>query len=78
MPRDGSHAHNAPELGDDMHNIVHGAGNEPQTDHVARAEKTAPMPEPEHGEAIEGLPASGGHSSGLSQGPTAGQGKGPK
>jgi len=29
MPRDGSHAQNAPELGDDNHNIIHGAGKEP-------------------------------------------------
>ncbi|KAJ1326959.1 hypothetical protein MN608_08408 [Microdochium nivale] len=75
MPRDGSHAQNAPELGDDLHNIVHGAGKEPTTDHVDRADKTAPMPEPEKGEALEGLPASGGGSQGLAKGPDAGQGR---
>lgn len=45
-----------------------------QSDHVARADKTAPMPELEEGAAIPGLGASGGGSSGLSEGPDAGQG----
>ncbi len=44
---------------------------------VERADKTAPLPEHEQGGAIPGLNASGGGSQGLSQGPNAGQGKGP-
>ncbi|RYO94921.1 hypothetical protein DL766_001224 [Monosporascus sp. MC13-8B] len=77
MPRDGSgRAHNAQDLGHETdHNIVHGAtGNVPQDSHVARANKTAPMPEPEHGAGIQGMNASGGQSQGLAQGPDAGQG----
>ncbi|GKT42750.1 uncharacterized protein ColSpa_02931 [Colletotrichum spaethianum] len=71
MPRDGSgHSHNAIETG---HNIIHGAG-EVKDPHVNRADKTAPLPEGEKGLAIEGLPASGGQSQGLAQGPDAGQG----
>ena len=45
-----------------------------QSDHVDRADKTAPMPEVEKGAAIEGMNASGGGSSGVSSGPEAGQG----
>jgi hypothetical protein len=45
-----------------------------KSDHVARADKTAEFPEHEHGESLKGLPASGGTSAGLSQGPDAGQG----
>lgn len=44
---------------------------------VDRADKTAPLPEHEHGGAIPGMNASGGGSQGLAQGPHAGQGKGP-
>ncbi|KAH8647787.1 hypothetical protein BX600DRAFT_518203 [Xylariales sp. PMI_506] len=59
------------------HNIIHGAGNEPKSDHVARADHTAPMPEYEKGAALEGMPGGAGHSQGLAQGPNRGQGKGP-
>ncbi|KAK7957016.1 uncharacterized protein PG986_006238 [Apiospora aurea] len=70
MPRDGSgRAHNAQDLYPETdHHIVHGAGKDPQGDHVARADKTAPMPEHEKGEALEGVPASGGSSKGPDQG----------
>jgi hypothetical protein len=44
------------------------------TPHVARADKTAPPPEPEKGDGLEGLPASGGGSQGIAQGPNVGQG----
>ncbi|KAF6832871.1 hypothetical protein CMUS01_06743 [Colletotrichum musicola] len=71
MPRDGSGASdNAMEAG---HNIVHGAGAEKST-HVDRADKTAPLPEKEEGNAIKGMPASGGSSQGLAQGPNVGHG----
>ncbi|EGZ76555.1 glutathione S-transferase [Neurospora tetrasperma FGSC 2509] len=59
------------------HDIIHGAGWEPTT-RVPRADKTAPLPEPEHGLAIPGLPASGGSCQGLTRGPEAGQGHGSK
>ena len=35
-----------------------------QPDHVARADKTAPLPEPEKGAALEGMNAAGGSNSG--------------
>ncbi|KAL0475359.1 hypothetical protein QR685DRAFT_559334 [Neurospora intermedia] len=61
------------------HDIIHGAGWEPlSTTRVPRADKTAPLPEPEHGLAIPGLPASGGSCQGLTRGPEAGQGHGSK
>lgn len=41
---------------------------QPTTDHVARADKTAPLPEPEKGAAIEGLSASGGGDKYTAQG----------
>ncbi|QDS75490.1 hypothetical protein FKW77_004647 [Venturia effusa] len=67
MPRDGSGtADNA--TGPPGHDIIHGTGKEPTTDHVARADKTAPLPEPEKGAAIEGLPASGGGDKYAAQG----------
>ncbi|KAK7981717.1 hypothetical protein PG996_009407 [Apiospora saccharicola] len=70
MPRDGSgRSHNAveedPALG---HDIAHGVGKDPMGDKVARADKTAPMPEPEKGEAIDGKDASGGKVEGKNQG----------
>ncbi|TDZ20037.1 hypothetical protein Cob_v006881 [Colletotrichum orbiculare MAFF 240422] len=71
MPRDGSgRSHNAVEAD---HDIVHGAGEVKDT-HVDRADKTAPLPEGEKGNAIPGLNASGGSSQGLAQGPNVGQG----
>jgi len=71
MPRNGDgHSDNSIESG---HEVIHGAGKETSS-HVDRADNTAPMPEVEKGGAIEGLSASGGGSSGLSQGPDAGQG----
>ncbi|KAK0730324.1 hypothetical protein B0H67DRAFT_638837 [Lasiosphaeris hirsuta] len=59
--------------GEEPQNIIHGAGTETST-HVARADKTAPMPEHEKGEALEGMNASGGQSQGLAKGPERGQG----
>jgi hypothetical protein len=47
-----------------------------QTSHVPRADKTAPLPEHEHGKALEGMNASGGQSQGIKHGDTVGQGKG--
>ncbi|KIW08044.1 uncharacterized protein PV09_00988 [Verruconis gallopava] len=72
MPRQGSGhiSHNAEETG---HDVIHGTGQD-KSDHVDRADKTAPMPEHEKGSAIEGMNASGGGSSGISQGLEAGQG----
>ncbi|KAK4198895.1 hypothetical protein QBC40DRAFT_340946 [Triangularia verruculosa] len=57
--------------------IAHGIGDQKLPSKVARADKTAPLPEQEHGAGIPGMNASGGTSQGLSQGPYAGQGKGP-
>ncbi|KAI0015752.1 hypothetical protein F4780DRAFT_783886 [Xylariomycetidae sp. FL0641] len=75
MPRDGSgHGDNAMELSKEYdHDIAHGTG-EVKDSHVARADKTAPMPEAEHGKALKDMPASGGQSQGLAQGPDRGQG----
>lgn len=57
-------AHNATEESKEFeHNITHGAGTE-QPDHVARADKTAPMPEPEKGAAMEGVNAAAGSNKG--------------
>ncbi|KAI0173221.1 hypothetical protein GGR52DRAFT_377473 [Hypoxylon sp. FL1284] len=76
MPRDGSgRAHNAQDLYPETdHNIIHGSGNEPKDTHVARADKTAELPEHEHGAGLPDTPASGGQSQGLAQGPDRGQG----
>ncbi|OTB03819.1 hypothetical protein M426DRAFT_321317 [Hypoxylon sp. CI-4A] len=76
MPRDGSgRADNAQDLSPETdHNIIHGAGNERTTSHVARADKTAELPEHEDGAGLKGLNASGGQSQGLAQGPDRGQG----
>ncbi|KAJ9155497.1 hypothetical protein NKR23_g1871 [Pleurostoma richardsiae] len=74
MPRQGEGhiAHNAVEAG---HDIVHGAGDE-KTPHVARADKTAPLPEKDDkGLGLKDASASGGQSQGLAQGPDVGQGK---
>ncbi|KAJ2903269.1 basic leucine zipper protein [Zalerion maritima] len=73
MPRNGEGhiADNAVEAG---HNIVHGAGDANAGTHVDRADKTAPLPETEKGQALEGMNASGGQSQGLAKGPDAGQG----
>ncbi|KAK4135838.1 hypothetical protein BT67DRAFT_400199 [Trichocladium antarcticum] len=65
MPRQGDgSSDNATEAG---HNIVHGAGKEEST-RVARADKTAPMPEPEKGAGLQGENASAGQSKGKDQG----------
>lgn len=45
-----------------------------QSLHVDRADKTAPLPEPGKGMALQGMNASGGTSQGLAQGPDRGQG----
>ncbi|KAI1206095.1 uncharacterized protein F4807DRAFT_245238 [Annulohypoxylon truncatum] len=67
MPREGSgRAHNAQDLSPETdHNIIHGTGNEPKTSHVARADKTAELPEHEHGAGLKETNASGGQSQGL-------------
>ncbi|GAB0136227.1 hypothetical protein EsDP_00004538 [Epichloe bromicola] len=75
MPRpgDGS-SHNGPfeEAG---HDIAHGVGAV-DTDKVARADKTAPMPKglQEKGAGLEGMNASGGQSQGIKKGDGVGQG----
>ncbi|KAI0592872.1 hypothetical protein F4775DRAFT_60789 [Biscogniauxia sp. FL1348] len=77
MPREGSgRAHNAQDqYPETQHDIIHGAaGDAPKDSHVERADKTAPLPEHEHGQALEGLPGAAGHSQGLAQGPDRGQG----
>lgn len=45
-----------------------------QPNEVAGTKKAAPMPEPEKGAGLEGVPASGGSSQGLKQGSNVGQG----
>ncbi|KAI0397850.1 hypothetical protein F5Y17DRAFT_293846 [Xylariaceae sp. FL0594] len=77
MPRDGSgRAHNAQDVTSETdHHIVHGADNKvPIDDKVARADKTAPMPEHEPGLALKDMPSSGGSSQGLARGSDVGQG----
>ncbi|KAK4156777.1 hypothetical protein C8A00DRAFT_30327 [Chaetomidium leptoderma] len=65
MPRQGDgSADNKIDAG---HNIIHGAGQEKST-RVSRADKTAPMPEPSKGAALEKTPASAGKSEGTDQG----------
>ncbi|KAI1073692.1 hypothetical protein F5B20DRAFT_497349 [Whalleya microplaca] len=77
MPRDGSgRAHNAQDLSSETdHDIIHGAGKEPKDDHVARAGKTAELPEYKHGKELEGVNDSAGQSQGLAQGPDRGRGE---
>ncbi|CAG9940647.1 unnamed protein product [Clonostachys rosea f. rosea IK726] len=74
MPRhgDGS-SDNGPIEGTD-HNIAHGSGNKNLGDKVARADKTAPLPEAEHGQGLQDANASGGQSQGLAKGDNVGQG----
>ncbi len=43
-------------------------------DHVARADKTAPLPEGEKGFGLPDANASGGQSQGIKKGPNVGQG----
>ncbi|KAK1758677.1 hypothetical protein QBC47DRAFT_399571 [Echria macrotheca] len=66
MPRqgDGSSDNAIPK---DLPNIIHGAGPETDT-HVSRADKTAPLPEPEKGAGLQDMPASAGDSKGKNQG----------
>jgi len=47
--------------------IVHGAGTKKLPDHVDRADNTAPKPEVEKGEALEGFDAAAGASQPASQ-----------
>ncbi|KAF4509941.1 hypothetical protein G6O67_001875 [Ophiocordyceps sinensis] len=73
MPRNGDESsHNGP-FDEARQEIAHGVGHA-DTDKVARADKTAPVPEPEKGRAVEGLDASGGQSQGIKRGPHVGQG----
>jgi hypothetical protein len=44
------------------------------SDKVDRADKTAPLPEPEKGLGLPDANASGGQSQGLARGPNVGQG----
>ncbi|KAI1440368.1 hypothetical protein F5Y02DRAFT_423080 [Annulohypoxylon stygium] len=71
MPREGSgRAHNAQDLSPETdHNIIHGIGNEPKDLHVARADKTAELPQHEHGAGLRGVDASGGQSQGSQRDP---------
>jgi hypothetical protein len=75
MPRNGDGSSDNGPMAEDTHTLAHGTGNE-QTSHVPRADKTAPLPEHEHGQALEGMNASGGQSQGIKHGDTVGQGKG--
>ncbi|KAI2464267.1 hypothetical protein F4781DRAFT_436582 [Annulohypoxylon bovei var. microspora] len=78
MPREGSgRAHNAQDLSSESdHNIIHGVGNEPKNSHVARADKTAELPEHERGAGLTVTNASGGQSRSLVAGdPKSGQGE---
>ncbi|KAE9992153.1 hypothetical protein EG327_009886 [Venturia inaequalis] len=68
MPRDGSGTADNATAGEPTHDIIHGTGKEPTSDHVARADKTAPLPEVEKGAAIPGLAASGGGDKYTAQG----------
>ncbi|KAF3765163.1 hypothetical protein M406DRAFT_322927 [Cryphonectria parasitica EP155] len=72
MPRQGEGhiAHNAVDA--NVNQIAHGAGKDLPNE-VAGTKKAAPMPEPEKGAALEGVPASGGSSQGLKKGPDVGQ-----
>ncbi|KAF1987238.1 hypothetical protein K402DRAFT_392936 [Aulographum hederae CBS 113979] len=72
MPRNGDgSSDNGPIEG---HTIAVGAGgSEPESSIVDRASKTAPMPEFEKGDAVEGMNASGGGSTGI--GGHTGQGR---
>ncbi|TKA26125.1 hypothetical protein B0A50_04621 [Salinomyces thailandicus] len=75
MPRDGSGASdNVVEAGE---NQVHGAsGNDaPASSGVDKSSKAAPPPTAEKGDALEGMPASGGGSAGET---LTGSGKGDK
>ncbi|KAM5379616.1 hypothetical protein ACJZ2D_003810 [Fusarium nematophilum] len=47
-----------------------------QSDRVARADKTAPLPEgkDEHGKGLQDVPSSGGQSQGIKEGKDVGQG----
>ncbi|KAI0829591.1 hypothetical protein F5Y06DRAFT_302050 [Hypoxylon sp. FL0890] len=76
MPRPGTgRAHNAQDLYPETdHDIIHGGGDWPKDPHVARADKTAELPEHEHGAGIPGMNASGGQSQGLAHAPESGQG----
>jgi len=65
MPRQGDGSSDNGPL--EQKPIVHGAGSEKLTDHVDRADNTAPMPEAEKGEALEGFNASAGASQPASQ-----------
>ncbi|KAF2241631.1 hypothetical protein BU26DRAFT_525134 [Trematosphaeria pertusa] len=69
MPRqgDGSSDNGPIETGE---NLIHGASGDAT---IKRAQKVAPMPEPEKGAALEGMNASGGGSVGISG--TTGQGR---
>ena len=75
MPRngDGSSDNGPIEAGA---NIGHGVpqSGEKVTDHVARADKTAPLPAEEKGQGLSDANASGGQSQGIKQGDNVGQG----
>ncbi|KAL6857892.1 hypothetical protein ACO1O0_005337 [Amphichorda felina] len=76
MPRhgDGSSDNGPIEAGQ---NAAHGVpkGSEQNIgDHVARADKTAPLPEPHKGQGLSDANASGGQSQGIKKGPDVGQG----
>ncbi|KFH42698.1 hypothetical protein ACRE_065370 [Hapsidospora chrysogenum ATCC 11550] len=75
MPRqgDGSSDNGPIEAGQ---NVGHGipTGSEKVDDHVARADKTAPLPEAEKGKGLSDANASGGQSQGIKKGPDVGQG----
>ncbi|KPM45046.1 hypothetical protein AK830_g1437 [Neonectria ditissima] len=75
MPRNGDGSSDNGPIEEAKQDIIHGAG-EVESDRVARADKTADLPEgkDEQGKAIPGLSASGGQSQTLKKGDDVGQG----
>jgi hypothetical protein len=76
MPRNGDGSSDNGPFEEAGQNVAHGipTGNEDLGDKVARADKTAPLPEPEKGQGLSDAAASGGQSQGIKQGPDVGQG----
>ncbi|KAK7426784.1 hypothetical protein QQZ08_006684 [Neonectria magnoliae] len=75
MPRNGDGSSDNGPFEEAKQEIIHGAGDA-ESDRVARADKTADLPEGkgEQGQAIPGTSASGGQSQGIKQGDDVGQG----
>jgi len=76
MPRNGDGSSDNGPI-DATQNVAHGIpeGSKDIGDKVARADKTAPLPEGEKGQGLSDMPASGGSSQGIKEGDNVGQGK---